>query len=166
MKDWARLAALLLEAAGDQVASQGCPAWCAFLTARLTADSRKKGSRWRSPTTPTSPMGWVATPDCQAVGLVATGRLRSLEGGPLPSSDAGDPGRDRLRMACLVSPRAARWPGRPRHPRMLKDQRHPVRTAEGRSGSRLFTPLLRPADSSTAGEPLPAADDRLAGGHL
>ena len=48
-------------------------------------------------------MGWVATPDCQAVGLVATGRLRSLEGGPLPSTDAADPGRDRLRMACLVT---------------------------------------------------------------
>jgi hypothetical protein len=44
-------------------------------------------------------LGWVATPDCQAVGLVATGRLRAFPGAP---AGAVDPDRDRLRIACLV----------------------------------------------------------------
>ena len=101
MKDWARLAALLLEAAGDQVASQGCPAWVRVLDP--PDGDPEEGFALALSHDSDALMGWVATPDCQAVGLVATGRLRSLEGGPLPSTDAADPGRDRLRMACLVT---------------------------------------------------------------
>ena len=163
MKDWARLAALLLEAAGDQVASQGCPAWVRVLDP--PDGDPEEGFSLALSHDSDALMGWVATPDCQAVGLVATGRLRSLEGGPLPSTDVSDPGRDRLRMACLVT-RDGRGGLEGRGTPGCSGPRHPVRTAEGRSGSRLFAPLLRPADSSTAGEPLPAADGRLAGGHL
>ena len=163
MKDWARLAALLLEAAGDQVASQGCPAWVRVLDP--PDGDPEEGFSLALSHDSDALMGWVATPDCQAVGLVATGRLRSLEGGPLPSTDAGDPGRDRLRMACLVT-RDGEVAWKAEAPPDAQDHAIPLRTAEGRSGSRLFAPLLRPADSSTAGEPLPAADGRLAGGHL
>ena len=45
-------------------------------------------------------VGWVATADCQAVGVIATGRLRPMEGAP-----AGliGPSRNGIRMACLVT---------------------------------------------------------------
>jgi hypothetical protein len=101
MKDWARLAELLLAAAGDQVAERGYPAWVRVLDP--PGADPEEGFALALSHDANGLVGWVATPDCQAVGLVATGRVYFLEGGPWPPRDAADPGRDRLRMACLVT---------------------------------------------------------------
>jgi hypothetical protein len=98
MKDWGSLAELLLESVGDEVAGRGCPMWVRVLDpadgaveddfALALSDDRE------------GLLGWVATPDCQAVGLVATGRMRAL-----PGAQPGvvDSAHDRFRMACLVA---------------------------------------------------------------
>jgi hypothetical protein len=98
MNDWDRLAQLLLEAAGDEVAERGCPIWVRVLDP--PDGDREKAFALALSDEPDGLLGWVATPDCQAVGLVATGRLRALPGAP---AGAIDPGRDRLRLACLVT---------------------------------------------------------------
>ena len=101
MKDWTSLAAVLLEALGDQVAAKGSPAWVRVLDPRdgdpeegfaLAISDESEGF-----------LGWVATPDCQAVGLVATGRLRGIPDEAAPEGNATDDTRDHLRMACLVT---------------------------------------------------------------
>jgi hypothetical protein len=98
MNDWDRLAQLLLEAAGDEVAERGCPMWVRVVDP--PDGDREKAFALALSDEPDGLLGWVATPDCQAVGLVATGRLRALPGAP---TGAIDPGRDRLRLACLVT---------------------------------------------------------------
>src|SRR5690348_1180452 len=98
MNDWDRLAQLLLEAAGDEVAERGGPIWVRVLD-RPDGD-QEDGFALAMSDEPDGLLGWVATPDCQAVGLVASGRLRALPGAP---AGAVDPGRDRLRLACLVT---------------------------------------------------------------
>jgi hypothetical protein len=103
MKDWARLAALLLEAAGDQVAAQGCPTWVRVLDPR--DGDPEEGFSLAFSGESEGLVGWVATPDCQAVGMIATGRLRSLAGVSAPADVSWDPRHDRLRMACLVTRR-------------------------------------------------------------
>jgi hypothetical protein len=98
MNDWNKFAQLLLEAAGDEVAERGSPIWVRVLDS--PDGDREKAFALALSDEPDGLLGWVATPDCQAVGLVATGRLRAL-----PGAAAGtvDPGRDRLRLACLVT---------------------------------------------------------------
>ncbi len=101
MKDWARLAALLLEAAGDRVAAQGSPAWVRVLDP--PDGDREQGFSLAFSGESGGLVGWVATPDCQAVGIIATGRLRAIPGESMPADVSWDPHNDRLRMACLVT---------------------------------------------------------------
>ena len=108
MHDWQQFARNALEALGDQVHRQGCPTWLRIIDdpeddsgLRVEADDDSLGF-----------FGWVASEDCLAVGVVATGRARvtgegstSVTGEPDALStrvnDAG--GVLPLRMACVVS---------------------------------------------------------------
>jgi hypothetical protein len=101
MKDWTRLAAVLLEAAGDHVAERGRPAWVRVLDP--PDGDPEEGFALAFSDDSEGFLGWVATPDCQAVGLVATGRLRSTSGGAPPDGDESDDVKDHLRMACLLT---------------------------------------------------------------
>jgi hypothetical protein len=101
MKDWARLAAVLLKAVGDEVANRGSPVWVRVLDP--PDGDPDEGFALALSDESAGLLGWVATPDCQAVGLVATGRLRSLPGAPPPDGAVLDLGEDRLRMACLMT---------------------------------------------------------------
>ena len=98
MRDWGKLAGLLLESAGDKAAERGHPIWVRV----LESPDRESSDAFAVALSDQVDglLGWVATSDCQAVGLVATGRLR-----PLPGAAPGlvDPAHDRLRMACLVT---------------------------------------------------------------
>jgi hypothetical protein len=98
MNDWDRLAQLLLEAAGDEVAERGCPIWVRILD--TPDDGQEDGFALAMSDEPDGLLGWVATPDCRAVGLIASGRLRALPGA---AAGAVGPARDRLRLACLVT---------------------------------------------------------------
>jgi hypothetical protein len=98
MNEWDRLAQLLLEAAGDEVAERGCPIWVRVLDP--PDDDQEDGFALAMSDEPDGLLGWVATPDCRAVGLIASGRLRGLPGAP---AGAVDPRHDRLRLACLVT---------------------------------------------------------------
>jgi hypothetical protein len=98
MQDWEGLARLLLDAMGDGVAERGCPMWVRVLD---PPDSNsEEGFALAFSDEQHGLLGWVAPPDCQAVGLVATGRIRALPGTP---PGLLDPSHDRLRMACLVT---------------------------------------------------------------
>src|ERR1700740_2940339 len=101
MKDWARLAAVLLEAVGDHVAKQGRPTWVRVLDP--PEGDPEEGFALSLSDESESFLGWVATPDCQAVGVVATGRLRSISGEPAPGGDERHDDNDHLRMACLLT---------------------------------------------------------------
>jgi hypothetical protein len=119
MEDWQRLTGLLLEATGDHVAEQGYPTWVLVLDPPSRdagggdEDDRHDGhdrhdARARDDgdfsvalkDDPVGLVGWVATSDCQAVGVIATGRLRPMEGAP---PGLVDPMRNQIRMACLVT---------------------------------------------------------------
>jgi hypothetical protein len=73
--DWQRLAALLLDAAADQVTLRGAPTWV------LVFDDaeRPDGFAMSFSHEPDGLLGWVAPDDCQAVGVIATGRLRATD---------------------------------------------------------------------------------------
>jgi hypothetical protein len=99
MKDWNALAGLLLAALGDHVAEQGRPTWVQVLDPpdgggdlQLVFSDRHPGF-----------MGWVAPPDCQAAGLVATGRAWAAE--PEVDPSPGMPGRPAsgVRLACVLA---------------------------------------------------------------
>jgi hypothetical protein len=91
---------MLLGALGDKVAERGAPTWV----------------RVRDPAEPAAGdfsvelfeesrgfLGWTAPPDCQAVGVVATGRAIAEDGPrePPPGFPPGTP--TRVRLACLVA---------------------------------------------------------------
>ena len=115
MMDWQRLTGLLLEATGDRVAAQGHPTWVRVLdppsgdtdytdntdNTDYTGDTDHPDdfslALWDDPV---GLVGWVASADCRAVGVIATGRLRPMEGAPL---GLVDPSRNQIRMACLVT---------------------------------------------------------------
>jgi hypothetical protein len=98
MRDWEKLAGILLDAAGDRAAEQEHPIWVRVLDSP-DGDPEETLALALS-AEPAGLLGWVATADCQAVGMVATGRLRPIEGAP---AGAVDPADDRVRMVCLVS---------------------------------------------------------------
>jgi len=99
MSDWQGLAEMLLDAVGDQVADSGHPAWVRVFDP--PAGDQEDGFALAMCAEPDALMGWVATSDCQAVGVIATGRLRALEDA-LPGS-VGYDDEGRIRMACLVT---------------------------------------------------------------
>jgi hypothetical protein len=98
MNDWDRLAQLLLDASGDAVAERGCPIWVRVLDP--PDGDQEEAFALALCNEPDGLLGWVATPDCQAVGLIATGRLHALSGAPPGVTDHD---HDRLRLACLVT---------------------------------------------------------------
>jgi hypothetical protein len=97
MMDWHRLVDVLLDAVGDVVAAQGQPTWVrVFGPGEADGDDFSVGFC----SEPDALLGWVATPDCNAVGVVATGRLHVLPGAPPQTEGLGC---DRIRIACLVA---------------------------------------------------------------
>jgi hypothetical protein len=98
MNDWAALAGVLLEAMGDHVAEQGRPTWVRVLD--TPGEPPLQGFSVALADDPDGLVGWLATDDCQAVGVIATGRLRPIERVPV---GAADPSRNDVRMACLVT---------------------------------------------------------------
>jgi hypothetical protein len=89
MEDWNALAGLLLAALGDHTAERGAPTWVEVVDppggvgdVQLFFSENQAGF-----------FGWVAPPDCQAVGLVATGRVWATEPdtGPTRQPDPGAP---------------------------------------------------------------------------
>jgi hypothetical protein len=108
---WQRLAELLLEAVGDEVAASGRPTWVVVLDDPEEPD----GFRLTFNDHPYGLIGWVAPADGLAVGVIASGRLRVLDGADEPRLDGrestspscpgvGLPEEDsRVRMACLVA---------------------------------------------------------------
>ena len=76
-KDWGGLAALLLEAGGDRVAALGHPFWVQVLDA---PDGGEDRFALAFSDAEDGLMGWAAGPDCQAVGMIGSGRLRPLAG--------------------------------------------------------------------------------------
>jgi hypothetical protein len=98
MRDWRRLAGVLLEAAGDRVAEQGHPTWVRVLDPPIGGAQERFAVAVSDD--PDGLVGWVATADCQAVGVVATGRLRPMDDAPPGVKGLA---RDQIRMACLVA---------------------------------------------------------------
>ncbi len=99
MEDWNALAGWLLAALGDHVAERDRPTWIQVLdppdgggSAHLMLSDRHPGF-----------MGWVAPSDCQAAGLVATGRMWAAhpEVDPSPGTPGGPPSG--VRLACVVA---------------------------------------------------------------
>ena len=118
-QDWQRLATVLLEAGGDRVAGHGRPTWVVVSDDR----DRPDGAALTFHDEPDGLLGWVAPDECQAVGVIATGRLGSLDsdGASLPlAADESAPDwvksvqaaatssdEARIAIACLVAPTAA-----------------------------------------------------------
>ena len=80
MRDWQHLTEILLTAAGDAVAEQAHPTWVRVFD-RPNGEG-PDGFSLGFCEDPDALLGWVAPPDCEAVGVIATGRLRALPGGP------------------------------------------------------------------------------------
>ncbi len=98
MKDWQALTRLLLEALGDHVEQQGRPTWVLV----LDEPDDPTGERFALALSdePGGPLGYAAPPECQAVGVVATGREvigKRYKGG------RSWPPSGKARLACLVS---------------------------------------------------------------
>jgi hypothetical protein len=98
--NWPALAGILLRALGDKVAERGVPTWVRVhdppgppdgdFCLELFEDGRGF-------------LGWTAPPDCQAVGMVATGRAIAEDGPrePPPGFPPGTP--TGVRLACLLA---------------------------------------------------------------
>jgi hypothetical protein len=95
------LAALLLEAAGDRVADLGHPIWVQVLDpVEGGGDVAEDRFALALSDAEDALMGWVAAPDCQAVGMIGSGRLRPAPGAPAVH---GCGSFDGVRMVCLVT---------------------------------------------------------------
>ncbi|MGH9116120.1 MAG: hypothetical protein ACRDWW_09875 [Acidimicrobiales bacterium] len=92
------MSGVLLEALGDRVAELGHPAWVQVLY-----PPGCDGFDLAVSEEPDALLGWVAPPDCEAVGMVATGKVHVEESpsgvppGLIPGTTAG------ARMVCLVA---------------------------------------------------------------
>jgi hypothetical protein len=77
------MAETLLDILGDVVAGQGCPMWVQVLDReaerRSDPDGSDEGPCIAFSDRPEGFLGWVATDDCQGVGVVATGQMRHLD---------------------------------------------------------------------------------------
>jgi hypothetical protein len=98
MGHWDDLARLLLRSAGDDVARRGRPLWVRVLDA--PDGDPDEGFALAMSDEPEGLFGWEATADCQAVGMVATGRVQAL---PAARSAVGSAHAGQVRMACLVT---------------------------------------------------------------
>jgi hypothetical protein len=96
-RDWGRLAALLLDAVGDRVVALGRPIWVQVLD---LPDGDKDGENSAAgrfalafSDAEDGLMGQVVGPDCQAVGVIGSGRVRPAP--RAPSGPSGPSGPDR-----------------------------------------------------------------------
>ncbi len=99
MEDWPALAGILLEAVGDRAAEQGRPVWVEV------RDAFGSGGDFRLSflDDPGGFLGCQAPPDCQAVGVVATGRVTVADTGIEPPVPLEPGVTDGIRMCCLVT---------------------------------------------------------------
>ncbi len=118
-KDWGFLAELLLEAAGARAAELGHPLWVQVLDPPEDEEHRREeGFTLALSDAENALMGWIAAPDCQAVGMIGTGRLRSAPeateapGEPGAPSEPGAPGEP----GAPSEPGAPGEPGAPSEP--------------------------------------------------
>ena len=100
MADWQRLAVVLLEALGDHVAESGHPAW--VYVAPEPGSQDEETFVLGLSEDPAALLGRTAPPEWQAVGVVATGRIRTLVDGPARTCAPRRTGAT-LRMSCLVT---------------------------------------------------------------
>lgn len=101
MRDWQRLAAVLLEGLGDDVAREGRPAWV-YVVPEPAGEDEGAFALGLSKE-PGALLGRIAPPEWEAVGVVASGHTIALG---QPGHDGGVPRRHHqatLRMACLVT---------------------------------------------------------------
>lgn len=94
--DVSALARWLVDGLGDPVAQLGHPIWMQVLdqagddlTVAMSPDDF-------------DPLGWVAPPECQAIGMVATGRVRCLDESAEPPAGVASARSGGARMACVV----------------------------------------------------------------
>ena len=106
MRDWQDMCDKLLDTLGTKVARQGRPMWIRVFSPAGGSAGGGDPVVQRS-SDPDGLLGWLAGEDCEAVGVVATGRLRQVEemSGYTATACAG---RDdcglagRLALACVV----------------------------------------------------------------
>jgi hypothetical protein len=106
VKDWQEMCDKLLDSLGTKVARQGRPMWIKVFSPAGGAAGGGDPVVQRS-ADPDALLGWVAGEDCQAVGVVATGRLRPVDeiSGYTATASAGREERGRaetLSLACVV----------------------------------------------------------------
>jgi hypothetical protein len=106
-RDWGRLAALLLDAVGDRVVALARPIWVQVLDLpdgeQVGEDPRAGRFALAFSDAEDGLMGQVVGPDCQAVGVIGSGRVR-----PAPRARSGPPGPssdyvEAIRMVCLLT---------------------------------------------------------------
>ena len=100
MRDWQRLAVVLLEALGDRVAESGHPAWV-YVAPEPGSEDEETFALGLSED-PAALFSRTAPPEWQAVGVVATGRVDVLVDGPGGTCAPRRTGAT-LRMSCLVT---------------------------------------------------------------
>jgi hypothetical protein len=101
VKDWQRLARLLLDALGDHVEGRGRPTWVMV----LEDPENPSGEHFALALLdqPEALLESVVPPECLAVGAVATGTVHAANG-PRESRLGFSPGTTSgVRMCCLVS---------------------------------------------------------------
>ncbi|HVA73101.1 MAG TPA: hypothetical protein VNF71_00870 [Acidimicrobiales bacterium] len=154
---WQQLAEELLETLGDEVRDQGVPTWVRV----FDDDDEESGFAVDASSEPQALLGWTAPPECVAVGVVATGRLRvdpSAAGGWSGDGRSfGDVYQDlaqiegsRIRMCCVV--------GRSGDVGWHLEGPHGVRGTSAPEAGRLLDCLKRCLGLATPPPPEPAAE--------
>lgn len=95
VSDWQELAEQLLADLGDAVEQRGSPIWVKVLEGLYESDLLCV-----SDDDPAGLIGWTASPDCEAVGVVATGRARPIA--DTENRDAIERDFARIRLCCVV----------------------------------------------------------------
>ena len=108
MKDWQRLARLLLEALGDHVEDQGRPTWVMVLEDPEYPDGDHFALALSDQ--PEALLDSVVPPECLAVGAVATGTVHA-EQGPGRTGVAFHPGPRGASGCAALSHAKAKWAG-------------------------------------------------------
>ena len=98
MLDWQELAGHLLSVGGDAVEEERRPLWVRVFG---PPEGGEDDYTIEVGGGPDGLLGWTATSDCQAVGLVAAGTVSVLGGGP--GEDVADPADRRIRLVCILT---------------------------------------------------------------
>jgi hypothetical protein len=98
-ENWEALASILREALGDEAKAHGEPIWV------LVMDTHDGSGEFELTikTTEGGLFGWRAPEDCLAVGMVASGRARTLDASVEPPGGSRFPSTDGVTMACLLT---------------------------------------------------------------